>query len=261
MTKTSDKIFLEFNGVSKSFDGIKVFENLSFNLKPGMVYGLVGPNACGKTTLLHSAMGLIRLDSGSIRYRGRDITGLKPHSIARLGLGILLQNVGIFHRISVLDNVLTGLAARNGWATDGKSRATTDTPRSPEERARGVLREVGLGAYEAKQAGSLVPGEQKRLAIARSLFASRDFLFDEPVSGIDSETRGAFRDLMRKLANEGRSMLIVEHDLDFVLEACDEILLLKDGQIACQGPPENVRSDNAFMEFYASLKIEVGARV
>ena len=93
MPGNSQSIFLEFNNVSKSFDGLSVFENLSFRLEKGVIYGLVGPNACGKTTLLHAAMGLVKLDSGIVRYNGKKITGMKPHSVARLGLGIMLQNI------------------------------------------------------------------------------------------------------------------------------------------------------------------------
>lgn len=253
----SDPTFLDFEGASKSFDGLKVFENLTFCLKPGVVYGLVGPNACGKTTLVHSAMGLTRLDEGTIRYRGTDITELKPHSIARLGLGILLQNVGIFHRISAMENVLTGLEAYNRWLTkDGKDMEDMTLRWSSEERAKWSLAQVGLDGYESQLAGSLVPGEQKRLAIARILFASRDFLLDEPVSGIDSETKTSLRELIRKLVKEGRSMLIIEHDIDFILQTCDEVMLLKNGSIACQGPPDTVMRDDEFQEFYSSLKID-----
>jgi len=250
MTDRHKKVFLEFRSASKAFDGLRVFEDLSLSLKAGVAYGLVGPNACGKTTLLHSAMGLIKLDGGLICYKGMDITGLKPHSVVRLGLGILLQNVGIFQRISVLDNILTGLAARTSWLTENERDDQF------QELALSVLSKVGLEEYATRPAGTLVPGEQKRLAIARTLFAAKDFLFDEPVAGIDNRTRDSLSKLIRQLVDEGRSILLVEHDLDFVLQTCDEILMLKDGRIVCQGPPELIRDEQEFDKFYSSLRIE-----
>ena len=243
--------FLEFQGASKSFDGLKVFEDISFSLAPGLIYGLVGPNACGKTTLLHSAMGLTRLDSGSSSYRGSDVTKLKPYSIARLGLGIVLQNVGVFHRMSVRENVLTGLPARRAWTC-----GAAGTPsRSVGEHVSWALEQVGLAGEENCMAGSLVPGEQKRLAIARALFSAQDLLLDEPVSGIDSQTRRSLHELFRRLVEGGRSILIVEHDIDFMLETCDEVMFLSSGMIACHGSPEVVRENDEFRNFYLSLKI------
>lgn len=253
MNKSTDQYFLEFVNVSKSFDGLKVFENLSLYLKPGTIYGLVGPNACGKTTLLHAAIGLNSLDRGTIRYYGHNISGLKTHSIARLGLGLVLQNIGLFNRISVMDNVLMGQAARKHWMQTSNRLDTNG--QSKKERAHWALEEVGLLEKINNTAGSLVPGEQKCLAIARALFAACDFLFDEPVSGIDIETRQSFPHLFRKLAEEGRSILIVEHDLGFVLETCDEVIMLKDGNIVCQGQPNEVKLNDTFNSFYSSLQV------
>lgn len=257
MKDNAETMFLEFNIVSKSYDGLQIFKNLSICLKPGIAYGLIGPNACGKTTLLHAAMGLVRLDKGNIYYCGQEITGQKPHAIAGIGLGIVLQNIGIFHKISVFENVLAGLAAYRRWSTTAKKNEEDNSKHwSLEERAMYTLGKMGLEGYENRLAGSLVPGEQKRLAIARTLFSSRDFLFDEPVSGVDSSTRESLHELIRELVEDDRSMLIVEHDIDFVLETCDEIMLLKDGGIACQGSPSSIRDRGEFREFYSSLRVE-----
>ncbi len=255
MAAEADDMFLVFEDAAKSFDGLAVFEGLSFSLRPGIVYGLVGPNACGKTTLLHSAMGLTHLSKGAIHYRGRKVTDLKPHSIARLGLGIVLQNVGVFQKISVWENVLTGLPARKGWAAHDPTRPAKESLSSSREQAQWALEQVGLKDMANQLAGSLVPGEQKRLAIARTLFSARDFLLDEPVSGVDHRTRESLHQLIREMAQEGRSMLVVEHDIDFVLRTCDEVMFLKAGRIACQGPPPVVQADEGFQEFYQSLRV------
>lgn len=248
--------FLEFDQAGKAFDGLTVFQGLTLRLRRARAYGLVGPNACGKTTLLHSAMGLCRLTRGSVRYGGHDVTRLKPHAIARLGLGIVLQNIGVFHRISVLENVLTGAAASNRWRKAAGTAQGDGASVSSIDRANQALADVGLADEGSRLAGSLVPGDQKKVAVARALFSARDFLLDEPVAGVGSETRDVFRKLVRKLVGEGRSILIVEHDIDFVLDVCDEIMLLKDGAIACQGSPGEIMLAGEFREFHDSLKIE-----
>ncbi len=258
---TANDVFLEFDLASKGFDGLTVFDGLSIRLERGVAYGLVGPNACGKTTLLHSAMGLTRLDRGAVRYRGTDVTRLKPHSIARLGLGIVLQNVGIFHRISVLENVLTAGEALRRWSHAAPGPSADGVPVGGVERAQWALEQVKLIGDEHRMAGSLVPGTQKRVAVARALYAARDLLLDEPVSGVGSETRALLQRLIRAMVSRGQSVLIVEHDIDFVLETCDKVMLLQNGGIACKGPPSDVQKDDAFTEFYSSLRIEeaVGA--
>lgn len=252
MPNSADNAFLEFAGAGKSFEGLNVFADLSFSLKQGAAYGLVGPNACGKTTLLHSAMGLTHLSSGTVRYRGSDVTNLKPHSIARMGLGIVLQNVGIFDRISVLENVMTGMAALSPW--NGNKKNTLN--QSHRERAEAVLSEVGLKEDQDRLAGALVPGEQKRLALARILFSARDFLLDEPMSGVDLQTRDSVQALIRRKVTEGSSILIIEHDIDFVLQTCDEVMMLKGGHIVCRGTPDTVMQNGEFQQFYGALKVE-----
>jgi ABC-type branched-subunit amino acid transport system ATPase component len=121
------------------------------------------------------------------------------------------------------------------------------------------LTQLELEDQEARLAGSMVPGEQKRLAFARVLHSARDLLLDEPVSGVGTQTRDLLKLLVRKLVDQGRSLLVVEHDIDFVLETCDEIMLLKEGRIACHGVPDETVRNAEFREFYSSLKVEESA--
>jgi branched-chain amino acid transport system permease protein len=245
---------LELAGVSKSFGGIQAVRDLTFRLAPGRVTGLVGPNGAGKTTMFNLVTGFLSADRGSIRYRERDITGWPPYQISRVGIARSFQDVRIFPRMSALDNVMVAAQRQAGenviMATLGVSRVAREE-RQNRERSLAHLEFVGLADKARVFAQSLSYGEQKLLALARMLATEADcLLLDEPMAGLDPGTRRRINQLIRELVARGKTICLIEHNLDVVQEACDWLAFLDQGRVIAEGLPSQIVGDPTLAEIY-----------
>jgi branched-chain amino acid transport system ATP-binding protein len=244
---------LELRDISVRFGGIAALSEVSLSAHPGRVHGVIGPNGAGKTTLFNVACGFVRPDVGTITWGGRELQGLRPHQLAGLGIARTLQGLGLFDRMTVLDNVLIGADA---GARTGFLAGLLALPRSGREetrlreRALAVLDELGIAAYAERLPGSLPYAVRKKVALARALVSEPELvMLDEPASGLSEDELAELGRRLRGLA-ERMSVMLVEHHMDLVMSVCDDITVLDFGRVIASGTPDEVRDDPAVLAAY-----------
>ncbi len=230
--------------VAVSFGGIQALDGVSLDVAPHQVLGVIGPNGAGKTTLFNVACGFVRPDRGSLHWEGRGLVGLRPHRLADLGIARTLQGLGLFDRMTVLENVMVGADrhARAGFLSGLLGLpASGRAERALRERAMAVLEELGVAAYAGRAPGSLPYALRKRVALARALVSEpRLLLLDEPASGLSTEEMGELGALIRGLT-ERMAVMLVEHHMDLVMSVCDHLTVLDFGKVIARGGPAEVR--------------------
>ena len=250
---------LEVEALSVHFGGLAAVDDVSFSVQPGAVHGLIGPNGAGKTTLFNLVSGLIRPTGGAIRLAGEKIDALPSWERARRGLSRTFQNIRMFQDMSALESVMTGMHTRLDQSLPAILARLGSFRRSETAalaKAWELLDFVGLADAAQRRGGDLPYGDQRRLEIARALASEpRLLLLDEPAAGMNpSETR-ALEDLLGKLKATGVTILLVEHDMHFVMRLCDRITVLNFGRRIAEGTPLAVRSDPRVVEAYLGAKV------
>ncbi|HSB70375.1 MAG TPA: ABC transporter ATP-binding protein [Candidatus Methylomirabilis sp.] len=247
-------IILQASGLTKHFGGLPALEEVSFVARKGEVTSLIGPNGAGKTTFINCLTGLLTPDRGSMFFDGVELAGLPPHRIARLGIARTFQNLRLFSRLSVLDNVLCGLSAEAG---DSLLEAFLRTPalRHRERRLRLAALEAldtfGLADRTDLRASDLSYGDKKRLELARAFVSGpRLLLLDEPVAGLNPDETERVGALIRQMRRSGATLVLVEHDMDLVMSVSDQVVVLDGGRRIAGGPPEDVRRNPLVLEAY-----------
>ncbi len=225
---------LEVDGVSVRFGALLAVDSVSLSVRRGQIMGLIGPNGAGKTTLFNVIAGIQRATRGAVRFGGRDISRLPPHKRARLGIGRTFQRLEVFGTLTVRENVLVAAEARRRW----------DRSVKPAQAAGELLDRLHLDALHATLVDSLPSGTQRLVELARALAgAPRLLLLDEVASGLsafEAETMGL---LLRELAADGLSVLLVEHDMPFVMGLCERVSMLDQGGIVVTGTPAEVQAN------------------
>jgi ABC-type branched-subunit amino acid transport system ATPase component len=254
MEKTYDAVLLKVTGLSKHFGGVPALDNVSFFAEQGKVTALIGPNGAGKTTLINCLTGVSRADTGDIRFQGTDIAGMAAHRVARLGITRTFQNLRIFPRLSVLDNVLCGLTVQAG-ASMLEALLRPAGLRHRERRLKLMALETldafGLADKASWPVGVLPYGDRKRVEMARA-FVSQPVLtlLDEPVAGLNPEETAAVAALIRQMRLAGKTMVLVEHDMELVMGVSDHVVVLDGGRRIAHGSPEEVRHNPLVLEAY-----------
>jgi branched-chain amino acid transport system ATP-binding protein len=244
---------LEVHDVTVRFGGLTALDAVSMTALPGQVTGIIGPNGAGKTTLLNVLCGFVRPDSGTLAFDGAGLAGLRPHRLASLGIARTLQGTGLFPRLTVLENVVTGATphARAGFwsALAGLPRSGRDE-RQLRERALAALARVGAVELAGRLPGQLPYGLRKRVAMARALVAGpRLLLLDEPAGGLPEAELPALGELITGLA-ASTAVVVVEHRMDLVMSACDTIAVLDFGKLIACGTPAQIQGDPAVTAAY-----------
>ncbi len=239
---------LECSGVTVRFGGHVALDEVDVAAEAGCVAGLIGPNGAGKTTLFNVVCGLLSPAGGTVRLDGRALDSMAPYKRARLGLARTFQRLELFGLLTVRENVLVAAELRHKYGKDGAD---------PRADVAAIIERVGLGGRIDERVDALPTGQARLVEIARALATHpRILLLDEPASGLDDRETDDLGRLLRSLADEGTTILLVEHDVHLVMEVCDTIHVLDFGRIIAVGDAQSIRSDEAVLSAYLGSSLE-----
>jgi branched-chain amino acid transport system ATP-binding protein len=245
---------LQFDHLSKNFGGLQVLQDVSFRVPQGGIFGLIGPNGAGKTTVFNLITGLIRKSGGAITFDGKNLDGVAPHKITRLGIARTFQNIRVFKEMTLLQNVVVGMHDQLDYSVADvllHSASFRQAEQRARERALELLAWFKLEHKADALADSLSYGEQRKLEFARALATNpKLLLLDEPVAGMNPSEK---TELMAEIVNikqRGFSIFLIEHDMRFVMGLCDQIAVLNFGKIIAQGGADEIKNNPEVIEAY-----------
>ena len=242
------------NDLSKAFGGIQAVEQCSFEVRPRLITGLIGPNGAGKTTIFNLVTGFLRADRGSIRLNGDELLGLAPHRVERRGVARTFQHLRLWHKMTVLDNVrlgCQGTAGENVLTLFCAPRRVRAEETRARDRAMDVLGFFGLAGRANELAEDLAYPEQKLLSMARILATDAEvLLLDEPTSGLDTEWLHRIVPLIRGLVDRGKTVLLIEHNMELIAQLSDEVVFLHQGRVLARGKPEEITKNPTLTDIY-----------
>ena len=250
---------LVVQGLSKSFGGVHAVQDVSFAVRSGAVHAVIGPNGAGKTTLFNLVTGIYSPSAGSIRFNGTEVAGAPPYELARLGMSRTFQNLQVCMNMSALENVMVGahLHLPQGLlASVLKLPGLRRTDRACREWAAELMDFVGVGSWRAAHASQMPYGALKRLEIARALAAQpKMVLLDEPAAGLNDTETAEMETLIRRIAESGVTVVLVEHDMKLVMNLSDHVLVLDYGRKLAEGTPEQVRNNPEVVAAYLGATV------
>ncbi|MBL8379648.1 MAG: ABC transporter ATP-binding protein [Burkholderiales bacterium] len=248
------EVLLSASGIGKRFGGVQALSEVSFTIRRGEIYGLIGPNGAGKTTLFNVLTSVYVPEAGEFTFDGAPLAHLKPHEVAVRGIARTFQNIRLFANLSALENVMIGRHVRTHagvWGAMLRTPATRAEETAIEARAHALLDYVGLSARANDVARSLPYGEQRRLEIARALATDPKLLaLDEPAAGMNATETADLARLIRRIRDDGTTVLLIEHDMKLVMGLSNRVLVLDYGRRIAEGTPAEVRANPAVIAAY-----------
>ncbi len=247
-------IVLKVGDVSKRFGGLQALSDVSISIRKGEVYGLIGPNGAGKTTFFNVLTGLYAPDSGTFELGGKPYEPSAVHEVAKAGIARTFQNIRLFAEMTALENVMVGRHVRTHSGLVGailRTRSFKAEEAAIAQRAQELLDYVGIGKYSEYRARTLSYGDQRRLEIARALATDPKLIaLDEPAAGMNATEKVVLRELIDRVRNDGRTILLIEHDVKLVMGLCDRVTVLDYGKQIAEGTPAEVQRDEQVIEAY-----------
>jgi branched-chain amino acid transport system ATP-binding protein len=247
-------VVLRVAGISKRFGGLQALSDVGLIIERGQVYGLIGPNGAGKTTFFNVITGLYTPDSGSFELAGKPYTPSAVHEVAKAGIARTFQNIRLFPDMTALENVMVGRHVRTSSGLMGamfRTRKFKEEEAAIAKRAQELLDYVGIGKFTDYKARTLSYGDQRRLEIARALATDPQLLaLDEPAAGMNSTEKVVLRELIDRIRKDGRTILLIEHDVKLVMGLCDRVTVLDYGKAIAEGTPYDVQRNEKVIEAY-----------
>jgi branched-chain amino acid transport system ATP-binding protein len=240
---------LKVAGLKKAYGAIRAVDGVSFEVAPGEIFGVIGPNGSGKTTMFNSVLGQIRPDEGAIQLNGRDITGLSPLQLSRRGVGRTFQTLQVFGGMSVRDNLIVAAQEHHG-GMGSRLFAPGDSGLGP--KADALIQQFRIGPVAHKKAGELSYGQQKLVDIAMAFMSEPALvLLDEPCAGVNPSLVGGIGTLLKELNRQrSGSFVVIEHNMDFVMDLCHRIMVMVEGRVLAIGTPAEIRADRQVLDAY-----------
>src|SRR5258708_699138 len=253
----ADGALLRLEALSKSFGGLRAVNDLSFEVKPGTITSLIGGNGAGKTSAFNLITGNLAPDSGEIYFRGQRVDGLPPHKVARAGIARGFQELRLFNRLSARDNIEAAIPGQRGeslWRSLIGGRSLRDEAKVNEASSIALLRDLSIEPHAEQLAERLSYGQQKLLSLGRLLAAQGELLLlDEPTSGLSPGMVEDFCARMRRLTDSGKTILLIEHNVEIVMRLSDWVIVMHQGAKIAEGTPQEVRNNVVVMHTYLGI--------
>ena len=259
-----DSPILKMNNISISFGGLQALRDINIETERNTVHGIIGPNGAGKTTLFNIVTGIYKPTTGQIFMEEKDMSGIKPHQLVTLGISRTFQNIRLFQKMSVIDNVLIGQHTHSptpvlSILVQGKKAAQAES--AARERAMEALNAMGMAHKAEDMVANLSYGQQRLIEFARALAAQpKVILLDEPAAGMNPTEKANLFNIITKLRDQGYTFVLIEHDMKLVMNICDTISVLDHGQVISQGKAEEVRNNPDVISAYLGRRKYQNAR-